>query len=126
MRAHRQALEHDLMTRTRFTLADVGGALSNGALLAFCRHLPGDSATAMELDPQAQWTLVPMLLARISDDLQQLVWLYACAHTPKGRRRPAQPRPIPRPGVAPDEGRRIGRGAIPIGSFDDWYYGGEG
>lgn len=120
---HRQALEYDLMTRTRFTLADVGGALSNGALLAFCRHLPGESATMREIDPDAEWTLVPQLLAGISDGLQQMIWLYSCAHSRKGAR-PRQPEPIPRPGVKSRQ-KRIGKSAIPISQFDDWYYGGD-
>lgn len=102
---------------------DVGGALSNAALLSFARNLPGDSATACEIEPEAQWTLVPMLLARISDGLEHLIWLYTCAHS-KGGRRPRPPEPIPRPGVR-QRSRRVGRAPIPIGSFDDWYYGGD-
>ena len=112
------------MTRAGHTLGDVGGALSNAALLSFVLNLPGDSATAQELNPDAQWTLVPMLLARISDDLEQFMWLYACAHTPKGHARPKPPKPIPRPGVG-GESKRIGEGAIPISEFDEWYYGGD-
>lgn len=121
MGSHRQAIEYDLLTKTGYTLADVGGALSNSALLSFATHLQGDSATAREIDPDAQWTLVPMLLARISDDLQQFVWLYSCVHAGKGRK-PTQPKPIPRPGV--DDGtRHIGKGAIPVSEFDEWYGG---
>ena len=77
-----------------------------------------------EIDPEAEWTLLPMLLARISDDLQQMIWLYGCAHSKKGSA-PRQPEPIPRPGVTSRK-KRIGKAAIPISEFDDWYYGGEG
>jgi len=111
------------MTRAGFTLGDVGGALSNAALLSFARHLPCDSATALDVDPDMQWTLVPQLLARISDSLEQFMWLYSCANS-KGSRRPRQPEPIPRPGVR-KRSRRVGKAPIPIESFDDWYYGGD-
>lgn len=111
------------MTRTRFTLDDLGDGLSERALVAFLRNLPPESATAAALSPDCGWSRTDMLLARICEGIEQLLWVTASRGTRKSRR-PKKPRRIPRPGVKPDE-KRIGKGAIPISDFDSWY-GGEG
>ncbi len=110
------------MTRTRFTLDDLGGELSERALVAFLRHLPPESETAAALMPDCGWSRTDMLLARICEGVEMLLWLETSRGARKGKR-PQRPKRIPRPGVEPD-GRRIGRGGIPISDFDSWY-GGE-
>ena len=110
------------MTRTRFTLDDLGGELSEGALAAFLLHLPPDSETAAAMMPDCGWSRTDMLLARICEGIETLLWVTASRGVRKSRR-PPRPKRIPRPGVKPD-GRRVGRGAIPISDFDEWY-GGE-
>jgi len=111
------------MTRTRFTLDDLGGGLSARALLAFLRHLPPESASCAEIDgADGGWSRSDMLLARTCEAVEALLWVTAC----KGARRsswPKRPERIARPGVSPDEGRRIGRDPIPISEFDSWYGG---
>ena len=122
MAEHGEALEYDLLTKAGRSLDELGGSLSASSLLAFARHLGADSAPACEADPDVVWTLVPQLLARISDSLELLIWEYTCVHS-KGSR-PKPPRPIPRPGVESGE-KRVGKDPIPVADFDEWYYGGE-
>lgn len=123
---HRQALQYDLMTRTRYVLEDLGGALSAAALVAFVRYLPPDSALVMECEPDSAWSTgryVAQLLALLADEVAVSNYMYATAHA-KGGHRAERPRPIPRPGVSEsDRERRVGRGAIPISEFDRWYGG---
>ena len=111
------------MTRTRYLLRDIGGALPEGALLAFVRHLPPDSALKCEIDPDNVWLSgihSDMLLAAIADQLAGFEYAYLKANGAK----PRKPKPIPRPGVS-DGTQRIGREAIDIAQFNDWYYGGD-
>lgn len=111
------------MTRTRYTLDDLGGELPERALLAFVRRLPAESETVAELSPMGGWTRTDMLLARICEGIETLAWIELCKGQRKSRR-PPRPSRIERPGVSPDK-KRIGREPIPISEFDDWYYGGE-
>lgn len=122
MAQHGGAVDYDLMTRTRYTLDDLGGELSERALLAFTRRLPAESETVAALSPDGGWSRTDMLLARLCEGIELLIWV----ECNKGRKRSnMSPRPprIPRPGVEPDR-RRIGREPIPISDFDEWY-GGE-
>lgn len=111
------------MTRTRYTLDDLCGELSERALLSFVRRLPADSETVAALSPDGGWSRTDMLLARICEGIENLIWVTACKGA-KRSRLPKLPKRIPRPGVKPDE-RRIGREPIPISEFDDWYFGGD-
>lgn len=111
------------MRATRFTLDDLGGALSEAALLSFATHSPMESAVAAEVDELGGWSRTDQLLARLCEAVESFDWHYACAHAKKGRR-PPRPRRIPRPGVQ-DDVKRIGKDPIPISTFDDWYYGGD-
>jgi len=112
------------MTSTRFTLDDLGGALSERALSAFLGHLPPDSATMAEvMGDSGGWSRTDMLLARICEGIEELAWIVACKGVRKSKW-PDRPKRIPRPGVDTDGGRRIGRDPIPISEFDEWY-GGE-
>ncbi|MCI6275083.1 MAG: hypothetical protein MR611_10525 [Coriobacteriaceae bacterium] len=128
---HGGALEYDLMTRTRFTLSDIGGELPARALLAFVTHLPPDAALCRELrgdsDEEAAWrdqSLVPMLLAEVVDTAHMVAWEVAQANSDHDLRS-SMPRPIGRPGVAESGGgRTYGSGAIAVSDFDDWWNGG--
>jgi len=118
---HGEALEYDLMTRTRYLLEDIGRALPERALLSFVKHLPPDSALRREIDPDAIWQTdryAAMLLATISDQLSALNYMFSRSHGGK----PKKPKPIPRPGVS-DGSQHIGKDPIPIEDFDSWYYG---
>lgn len=114
------------MTRTRYTLDDLGGALSERALLHFIERLPQDSATWAETHDNgaemAAWASsqqVPMLLAAISDQLGTMIWRFEQAHS-KNPRAVKRPEPIPRPGVRA-EARRYGSGPVAVKDFDRWW-----
>ena len=111
------------MTRTRWTLDDLGEGLSERALLSFMKHLPPESATMHAVEPDmGGWSRTDMLLARICEAIEQLLWVEVSKSTKKSRR-PKMPERIQRPGVA-SEKKKVGRDGIPIEDFDLWY-GGE-
>lgn len=89
------------------------------------RHLPDDSATWRALHPdEAPWTsrlALAHFLADIHDAITGLAWLFASAHS---KSRPKRPRPYPVPWAKGEE-QRLGKDAIAIADFDEWYYGGD-
>lgn len=123
---HGGALEYDLMTRAGATLADIPARVPWTALRSFVTHLRDGSALVAELHPELSAWGTAWGAAAIAADLFDLVaalrYEFALANTPKGRRRPAKPRPYPRPG-AKDDVPRIGRDPIPIKDFDEWWDG---
>lgn len=124
---HGAALEYDLLTMTRYQLRDAGGALSWGALLHFLQYLPRDSALSRELVPLSdseRWAGGEATSAIVAD-LFDLVALMRAEAAVKGTtHRPRKPRRYPRPWERPKE-RHVGRGAIPIADFEDWWKGGN-
>lgn len=112
------------MRLTRFTLDDLGGDLSEAALLSFSTHLPMEAALVAEVDEMGGWSRTEHLLARLIEAVELLDWHFVCKGVKKSKW-PSPPKPITRPGVKESEGRRIGKEPIPIASFDEWYYGGD-
>lgn len=130
MADHGGALDYDLMTMTRYTLDDVGGRLRVRSLAHFVRHLPPTSALMREMPggldaEQAAWArgdVTTQLLALIADEVRGMEWLFQCAHS---RARARRPRRLVTPWT-PDEElgvRRIGREAVRVADFDDWWEG---
>ena len=113
-----RALEYDLMTRTGRTLSEYinMGAAGMVALLSFINYLPMDSQLRQAMDPQdevGEWSTVKktnMILADLFD-------VFVQSKTKKGRKAKEYPRP--------KQKKRIGRGAIPISEFWDWWNGGD-
>lgn len=115
LEAHRGALQYDLMTRTPYTLADLGASLTWDALAAFLRHLPPESEVRAEIDPDgaaAAWWLARAPAAVMAD-------LYDLTAN-LGRRRGSRPVRYPRPW---DRSRTetLGRDPVPMSDFDDWW-----
>jgi len=117
IRNHAQALEYDLMTMTGRTLGEymAMGAAGRAALISFTRYLPPTSATYREMHPRDElgaWYSTVKTNAILAD----IYDAYAMSHSKKGRR----PKPYPRP-----NGKRkgIGKGAIPVRDFMDWWEG---
>ena len=111
---HGRALEYDLMTRTGRTLNEymTMGAAGKVALLSFIRYLPPDSALWREMNPKDDmwlWTTPTKTNVILAD----LFDAFVMANSKKGRR----PKEYPRP----KEKKTIGKGAIPIKDFWDWW-----
>lgn len=126
---HGGALEYDLMTRAGATLEDIPARIPWTALRSFATHLDAGSALVSEIRPElAGWQgdmRVPMILADMYDLIAMLRHDFDCANTPKKKGRPRKPAPYPRPGANETSvGQRIGKDAIPIKDFDEWWEGG--
>ncbi len=107
------------MTRTPYTLADVGASLPWDALVSFIRHLPSLSETCAELYPekaQRAWWLANAPALELAD----LYDLMAKAHSKKG----ARPKRYPRP-FDDKEKQGYGKDPIPVSQFDDWWDHGQ-
>lgn len=73
------------------------------------------------IDPDVVWGLDPMLLALLVDEIRVLRWQFERVHF-KGK--PERPKPIPRPGVAPEpEVEKVAPdgGFDTIEEFQAWY-----
>jgi len=112
------------MRSTRFTLDDLGGDLSERALLSFAAHAPMESALFAEMDELGGWSRTEQLLARLVEAVELFDWHFVCKGV-KNSRWPEAPKRIPRPGVDDESNRHIGSEPIAISSFDEWYYGGK-
>lgn len=92
--------------------------------------LPGSALYQRHAGDDAKWTVEAQLLAAAVDELRVLAWQYVCAHTPKGKRQPTAPKPIPRPGVdstPQGEGtKHLGSEPIPMSEWASWWASGGG
>ena len=102
------------MTRTGRTLTEYMemGAAGKVALLSFINYLPPESALRVEQDPKneyAAWDTTAKTNAILAD----LFDLTVAAHSKKGTRPPKYPRP--------KDKKSIGKDAVSIGGFWDWW-----
>ena len=102
------------MTRTGRTLTEYMdmGAAGRVALLSFINHLPPDSELRSAMDPNSE-TREWFTTLKTNKILADLFDVFVAANTRKGQRKAEYPRP--------KEKKRIGRGAIPINKFWDWW-----
>lgn len=92
------------------------GAAGKAALISFIRYLPPDSVTYQETHPKdeyGEWFTTMKTNAILADIFDAFV----AANTRKGRQVKTYPRPKKK--------QTIGKGAIPVSEFWDWWYGGE-
>lgn len=111
---HREAIEFDLIA-LGLRLRDVGtDALTWGDVYVIVRQSPRSSALFRAMNPDAhEWTLPALLLAEVADAVRVGNWQRGSA------KRAEYPKPIPRPGVTPEE-QTYGKGAIPIDEMAEW------
>lgn len=123
---HGRALEYDLITKTNYTLADLGEALPYASLLSFINYLPADSAIRRAQQPDiAPWLdgqKTAVVLADLYDLVGSLAYMFASVHHGKGSK-PKKPKPYPRPWIK-DPARKLGSGAMPVSEFEEWWKGG--
>lgn len=121
MSEHYGAINYDLMTRTRYTLDDVGGVLSWDSLHSFITHLRSDSALARELGKATGWEDTIKTNALLADlyDLLQAVNANLQSIATHGKKK-QKIRPYPRPGKDDNNTRKIGKKALPYNSLREW------
>ena len=95
------------------------------AVAAWARFAVNDSGSNVwraKNEELANYATPLHIAAQIADLYDLIQALYISLTTPKGRS-PRPLKPYPRPWARNEQ--KIGRGAIPVSEFDDWYYGGE-
>ena len=119
--AHREALDYDLMTRTHYTVDDIGGALSWSSLASFVKNLRGDSALARDLGTATGWEDTLKTNAILADifDLLQVINNNIVALASHGKTKKTI-KPYPRPGKDENNERKIGKGALPLPQMRKW------
>ena len=125
-----EAIDYDLMTRTRWTLRDwEDGRLDSRSLTRFVLGLGYDSAYYRARHPEDKGSIAWIdgsaecaLLAELIDTVRASA--NALAYKGTGKRPPSLD-PYPRPWSKDERTRRYGRDPIPIRDFDRWYYGGD-
>lgn len=116
------------MTRTHFTLDDLGYDLSPRVLLNFLRYLPpqaesvkAQSDKAYEVGEWSDTKLTPQLLASLIDAANMISWEIAQVNS-KRNLRAKMPEPIHRPGVK-DRRKHLGSEPIKVKDFAKWWNG---
>ncbi len=109
------------MTRTHYTLQDVGGALPWSSLASFIKYLGGDSALAKDLDKSTGWDETIRTNAILADiyDLLQVINANLVQFATQGKKKP-KTKPYPRPGRDNDNTHKIGRDALPVDELHEW------
>jgi len=117
---HYEAIEYDLITRTAYTLDDVGGRLSWSALSSFIKNLDTGSALAKDLDKTTGWenTLQANIILADIYDLLQVTNSLLVAMATQGKKR-KKITPYPRPGKDRNT-RKLGKGAMPLNALSKW------
>ena len=98
------------------------------ALSHLAANLPSDSATRLKesgyegIDEWSARFKTNVLLADLYDALAAFVHVYVKS---KSKKKQKPPKPYPRPWVEEKGKKRIGRGAIPIKDFWNWWNDGE-
>ena len=120
---HYEAIEYDLITRTAYTLDDVGGRLSWSALSSFIKNLDTGSALAKDLDKTTGWenTLQANIILADIYDLLQVTNSLLVAMATQGKKR-KKIKPYPRPGKDRNT-RKLGKGAMPLNALSKWMEG---
>lgn len=121
---HGPAIDYDLMTMTRYTIRDIGGALPWGALLHFIQYLPRDSALSMELvpkDDEELWAEGRASAAILADIYDLIAALNANVCARGSGHRPRTPSQYPRPWRKGNGTKVIGKDPIPVSDFEAWW-----
>lgn len=121
---HGAALDYDLVTSTRYTLRDIGGALPYGTLLHFVQYMPRTSALSRELRPvdETERWADGEATAAILADLYDLVHQMNNNLAARGSgRRARTAKPYPRPWRKGEGEKVVGRDPIPVADFEAWW-----
>jgi len=116
---HGEALTYDLMTRTCYTLDDVGGALSWRSLYSFIKHLDTNSALARDLGKSTGWESTLKTNAILAD-LYDLLQAINANLVRLGGGKVKNIKPYPRPGKDDNNTTKFGKGALPVDELHAW------
>lgn len=116
---HGEALTYDLMTRTHYTIDDIGGALSWRSLYSFIKFLGTDSALARDLDKSTGWETTIKTNAILAD-IYDLLQVINANLVKVGGGKTKKINPYPRPGGDEDKKRKIGKDAVPVTDLREW------
>lgn len=116
---HGEALTYDLMTRTHYTIDDIGGALSWRSLYSFIKFLGTDSALARDLDKSTGWETTIKTNAILAD-IYDLLQVINANLVKVGGGKTKKINPYPRPGRDEDKKRKIGKDAVPVTDLREW------
>lgn len=115
---HPAALDHDLITQTRYTLDDVPSRLGWSHLAHFVAYLKPGSALHDELHPEySSFDFKTALLADIFDLLGSFRYTYVAANS---KSKPRRPKPYPRPWTE-RKSQHYGKDPIPASQFAEWW-----
>lgn len=106
------------MTRTTYTLDDIGGALSWRSLYSFIKFLGTDSALAKDLEKTTGWE-TPIKTNALLADLYDLLQVLNANIVRMGGGKAKTIKPYPRPGRHDDK-KKIGKGALPLPELRNW------
>lgn len=123
MEEYSEAIEYDLLTKTGYSLDDVGGALSWSSLDTFLHQIGLDSALMREINPEwAAWAgniKTNFILADIYDMLAHINANLVAMGTRKPAKR-IKPYPRPKTKKNPENERHFGRDALPVSQLHEW------
>lgn len=130
MELYGEAIDYDLMTRTSWTLRDWEcGRLDGRSLARFIIGLDYRSAYYSASHPEdkqsiawADGSAACALIAELIDTVRASALALGYKGTGK---RPPKLNPYPRPWRKDGETQHFGRDPIPVGDFNEWYYGGD-
>ena len=124
MISHREAVEYDLITKTNYTLKDVGRSLTWSELASFMSYVGADSALARDIDLEKYlWATPAMTNTILADIFDVLAQINANLVAIGSGKRASIPDPYPRPGAKRESGntRHFGRGALPPDELREWF-----
>lgn len=119
VRNHDKAITFDLLTKTNYTLDDVGAELSWFALSSFIQNLDSGSALARDLGKSTGWENTIQTNIMLADiyDLLQVINANICG-LGGGKRKKIKPYPRPN---GKDKDKKIGKGALPLNELEKWF-----
>ena len=118
---HYEAIDYDLLTKTGYSLDDVGGRLSWSALYSFILKNE-NGALLRELRPDiSTWGTTAKTNALLADIYDMLAAINANLCAKGSGKRPKRPKPYPRPGESKTE-RKIGK-PMPIDELHKRIFG---
>ena len=122
MSEHAEAINYDLMTRTRYQINDIGGALSWSSLYSFIKHLGTDSALARDLGKSTGWEGTLRTNAILADIFDLLQAINAnLVNFASGGKQKMKYKPYPRPGRDDNNTHKFGKGAMPANELAEWF-----